>query len=75
MKRMLIWTLSFVFILSMISLTLAQTATAPAKPAGQAPPQITYTGETDTNMGRTHTANLNGQQYALVPLQQAPAGH
>jgi len=29
---MLIWMLSFVFILSMVSLTLAQTATAPAAP-------------------------------------------
>jgi rhodanese-related sulfurtransferase len=42
MKRMLIWTLSFVFILSMVSLTLAQTATTPAAPtaAPAGPPQI-----------------------------------
>ncbi len=33
MKRMLIWMLSFVFVLSMVSLTLAQTTTAPAAPA------------------------------------------
>ena len=43
---MLIWTLSFVFILSMVSLTLAQTATTPAAPAAAptaapaGPPQI-----------------------------------
>jgi rhodanese-related sulfurtransferase len=43
---MLIWTLSFVFILSMVSLTLAQTATAPAAPAAAptaapaGPPQV-----------------------------------
>jgi rhodanese-related sulfurtransferase len=42
MKRMLIWMLSFVFILSMVSLTLAQTATAPAAPtaAPAGPPPV-----------------------------------
>lgn len=32
MKRMVVWTLSFVFVLSTISLALAQTAAAPAGP-------------------------------------------
>ena len=38
MKRMLSLTLSLMFVLSMVSLTLAQTAAAPAAPAG--PPQV-----------------------------------
>ena len=37
-KRMLVWMLSFVFILSMVSLTLAQGSKPAAAPAG--PPQV-----------------------------------